>query len=103
MEIFPAIVSRRFSWRLMIVGACTGLIVGPIVMGLRTYPWVSIPFVLAAIVILHPIMDQDLPNLIGADMLKSARTYIAIALLIGAELLSAPYQKAFLARFYAGY
>ncbi len=84
---------------MMILGACVGLVVGPIVMGSRAYPWVSVPFAVAAIFILHPIKDQDLPNLIGADMLKSARTYIAIVLLAAAQFLALPYQLAFFARF----
>lgn len=102
MQIFPAIVSRRFSWRLMILGASLACLIGPIVLGWRAYPWVAIPFVFAAIVILHPVMDKNLPNLIGVDMLKSPRTYIAVALFAAAQIVSTPYVKAVQDRFLHG-
>jgi len=41
-----AIVSRRFSWRLMILGAAVGALVGPFIMGWRDYPWEVLPLVL---------------------------------------------------------
>ena len=88
MQFFPAIVSRRFSWRLMILGACLGCLIGPIVIGWRAYPWVAVPFVFGAFVILHPVMDKDLPNLIGVDTPKSPRTYIAVALFAAAQIVS---------------
>jgi predicted MFS family arabinose efflux permease len=91
MQPFRAIVSRRFSWRLMIVGACLGLVIGPLVIGWREYPWAAVPLVAASIIVLHPVMDQDLPSLIGLDMLKSPRTYIAIALNIAAMFVWLPY------------
>ncbi len=81
-----AIVSRRFTWRLMILGASAGLIVRPFVYGWRAFPWVAIPLAGCAIVILHSVMDKDLPNLIGVGLLKSPRTYIASALCIAAFL-----------------
>jgi len=99
MAFLPATVSRRVSWRLMILGACIGVVVGPILMGWRTYPWISLPFVLAGIIILHPVMDKDLPSLIGVDMLRSPRTYIAVVLFAVAQIAGTPNQKAFLERF----
>lgn len=83
----------------MILGACLGLIIGPLVMGWREYPWIALPFVAASIIVLYPIMDQDLPSLIGLDMLKSWRTYVAVALSIVAMLVAAPDIKAFTERF----
>ena len=38
----------------------------------------------AAIVVLHPVMDKDLPISVGSDILKSLRTYIGAGLLITA-------------------
>jgi len=83
----------------MILGASLGLITGPLVMGWREYPWIAVPFVAASIVVLYPIMDQDLPSLIGLDMLNSWRTYVAVALIIVAMLVAAPDIKAFTERF----
>ena len=82
----------------MILGACLGLVTGPLVMGWREYPWIAVPFAAASIVVLHPIMDQDLPSLIGLDMLKSWRTYVAVALNIVAAHVSSPNIKAFTER-----
>ena len=86
-----AIVSRRFSWRLMILGAAIGLIVGPITLPLvhpgAQFPSISTAVAWAAIVVLHPVMDKELPTLIGADMLKSARTYIGAGLLISTQFI----------------
>jgi hypothetical protein len=72
-------------------------------MGWRAYPWAAVPFVLAAIIVLHPVMNKDLPSLIGADMLRSPRTYIAVALSAAAEIISAPYWKAFQDHFPSGH
>jgi len=38
--------------------------------------------VLAAIVVLHPVLDGNLPIVMGWDVLKSLRTYIGASLLI---------------------
>jgi len=86
----------------MILGACIGFPVGVLVIGWRDYPWAAVPIVAASIVVLNPVMDQDLPTLIGLDMLKSARTYISGALIIAAVAISAPNIKAFLNRFSNG-
>ena len=86
----------------MILGACLGLVIGPLVVGWREYPWIAVPLVVASIIVLHPVMDQDLPRLIGLDMLKSPRTYVAIALQIVAAEVSRPYVKALQDRFLNG-
>jgi len=39
---------------------------------------------MAAIVMLNPLMDKDLPISVGSDMLRSLRTYIGAGLLIAA-------------------
>jgi len=75
-------------------GACFGLIVGPFFYGIDGYPWITLPFGLPAIILMHPLMDKDVPTLFGADLLKSPRTYIAISLMVVAALLAYPYQKA---------
>ena len=85
-----AIRSRRFSWRLMIAGTCVGLLVS-ISEGLKEFPWVSLTFTFASMVLLHPLMDKDVPMMIGADLLKSPRTYVAVALLIAAYWLGYTY------------
>jgi hypothetical protein len=85
----------------MIFGALAGLIVGPLFMGIRQYPWVGVPFVALSAVVIHPIMNRDVPSLISLDMLKSARTYVALTLIAVGVLLSAPTLLAFLNRFYA--
>jgi hypothetical protein len=97
-----AIISRRFSWRLIILATCFGFVTGVLVMGWRQYPWAIVPLVAASIVVLNPVMDQDLPTLIGLDMLKSPRTYIFVALHIAVVLIAEPYRKAFLSRFLEG-
>src|ERR1700736_4223258 len=102
ISMIRAIVSRRFSWRIMILAACCGFAIWIQVMGWREYPWVAVPFVVTSIVVLHPIMDKDLPSLIGLDMLKSWRTYVAVALNIVAVLLSNPIMKAFQDRSFNG-
>ena len=47
-------------------------------------------------------MDRDVPNLVDVDVLKSARTYIAIALNIAAVILARPYTEAFQRRILGG-
>jgi hypothetical protein len=79
-----AIVSRSFLWRLMILAAGVRFVVGPPFQGVSQFPWISAAYVSAAIVVLHPVMDKDLPTLVGPDMLKSLRTYIGAGLLIAA-------------------
>jgi hypothetical protein len=68
----------------MILAAGVRLCVGPPFQGVSQFPWISAAYVCAAIVVLHPVMDKDLPELVGSDMLKSFRTYIGVALLIAA-------------------
>jgi hypothetical protein len=89
MPMLRAIVSRRFSWRLMLLGVAIGALVGPLAMGWRNYPWEALPLVVLAIVVLHPVMDKDVPDLIGPDMLRSPRTYVAVALCIACEWIFA--------------
>jgi hypothetical protein len=84
---------------MVILGACVSLVVGPIVMGWREYPWIGVPFWLASAVAFHPVMDKEVPSLIGLDMLRSWRTYIGILLQVAAWYVTAPYQRAFVNRF----
>ena len=79
-----AIVSRSFLWRLMILAAGVRFAVGPPFQGVSHFPWISAAYVCAAIVVLHPVMDKDVPILVGSDILKSVRTYIGAGLLIAA-------------------
>ena len=97
--IFRAVVSRRFSWRLMILAArISPLVTITFFTGWQGYPWVVLPFVYTAIVILHPVMDKDVPSLIGLDTLKSPRTHIAAALLVISQILAGPYLRESLER-----
>ena len=82
-----SIVSRSFLWRLMILAAGVRLVFGPPFRGVSQFPWISAAYVCAAIVMLHPVMDKDLPLSAGSDMLKSLRTYVGAALLIAAYYL----------------
>ena len=82
-----AIVSRRFLWRLMILPVGVRMVFGPPFRGVSQFPWISAANVCAAIVVLHPVMDKDLPLSVGSDMLKSLRTYVGAALLIAAYYL----------------
>jgi hypothetical protein len=75
------------------------MVVGPVVMGWREYSWVGVPFVLASIIVIHPVMDKEVPSLIGLDTLRSWRTYVCILLQIAAWYVMAPYQRAFVNRF----
>jgi hypothetical protein len=77
-----AIVSRRFSWRLMIIGVCLGFPLGVVQEGWRSYPWLIVPLTLVSVIVLHPIMEKDVPSLIGPDMLSSPRLYVGLALLL---------------------
>ena len=79
-----AIVSRSFLWRLMILAVGVRLVFGPPFQSVSRFPWISAAYVCAAIVVLHPVMDKDLPILVGSDILKSLRTYIGAGLLIAA-------------------
>jgi hypothetical protein len=67
--------------------------------GWRPYPWIALPLVFAAMIVIHPVMDKELPNLIDTDTLRSPRTYIAVVLLIAAQLVAMQYEIAFLSRF----
>ena len=82
-----AIVSRSVLWRLMILATGVRLAFGPPFQGVARFPWISAASVCAAIVVLHPVMDKDLPLSVGSDMLKSLRTYVGAALLIAAYYL----------------
>jgi len=82
-----AIVSRRFLWRLMILAVGVRLVFGPPFQSVSRFPWISAANVCAAIVVLHPVMDKDVPLSVGSDMLKSLRTYVGAALLIAAYYL----------------
>jgi hypothetical protein len=79
-----AIVSRRFLWRLIILAAGVRLLFGPPFHGVSQFPWISAASLCAAIVVLHSVMDKDLPLSVGSDILKSLRTYIGAGLLITA-------------------
>jgi hypothetical protein len=86
----------------MLFGSLLGLVVGPLVIGFREYPWLAIPLVALAIVIIHPLMNRDVPSLLGTDMLRSPRTYIAVALFVAAALVAETSLKPFRDRFLAG-
>src|SRR5579872_5447749 len=83
-----ALFSRSFSWRLMLLAAGVTFGVRPLVEGVSQFPWISFACVCVAVVVLHPVMDKDLPTLVGSDMLKSLRTYIGACLLIAAQYYS---------------
>ena len=83
-----AVVSRSFLWRLLILGAGVRFCVGPPFHGGSRFPWISAAFVCAAIVVLHPVMDKNLPLMVGKDILISMRTYAGAALLIAAYCYS---------------
>jgi hypothetical protein len=84
---------------MMILGAAIGLVLGPITWPLvphppgSQFPWISFALAWAAIVVLHPVMDKEVPTLIGADMLKSVRTYIGAGLLIGTQFVDFYYYR----------
>jgi hypothetical protein len=86
----------------MLLGACVGLVTGPLAMGWRNYPWAAIPFVAVSIVVIHPVMNQDLPSLVGVDMLRSWRIYAAIALNVAAVVVSYPYIRSYTDHFLNG-
>jgi hypothetical protein len=56
----------------MLLGTCVGFVGGFFHYGWRTYPWAILPFVFLSIVLLHPVMEKDVPSLVGADMLREA-------------------------------
>jgi hypothetical protein len=68
----------------MILAAGVRLCVGPPFQGVSQFPWISAAYLCGAIVVLHPVMDKDLPLSVGSDMLKSLLTYVGAALLIAA-------------------
>jgi hypothetical protein len=71
----------------MILAMGVRLIFGPPFQGVSQFPWISAANVCAAIVVLHPVMDKDLPLSVGSDMLKSLRTYVGAVLLIAGYYL----------------
>jgi hypothetical protein len=78
----------------MLLGTCVGFPGGVFYYGWRNYPWAVLPFALASIVLLHPVMEKDVPSLIGADMLREPRTYYGVAtLLIGIVVLIFHFSK----------
>jgi uncharacterized membrane protein (DUF4010 family) len=76
------------------LGSCASVVVGPLILGWHAYPWAATPFVFAGILILHPVMNRDVPTLIDIKMLKSPRTYAAAVLFAVAQILGIPYVKA---------
>jgi hypothetical protein len=82
MKTFSTPISRSFVWRLMILASVISLCLGLFFGSFRGYSWISTAFSSAAIIVLHPVMDRDLPNLFGSDLLRSARTYIGVILVI---------------------
>jgi predicted MFS family arabinose efflux permease len=72
----------------MIIGACVGLPLGVLTHGWRSYPWLVVPLNIALIVVMHPVMEKDVPSLIGEDMLSSPRTWIGLVLFAAIMLLS---------------
>jgi len=87
-----AIVSRSFSWRLIIFAGMLNLGITPVLFqDISRYPWISAACWCAAIVVLHPIMDKDVPTMFSSDMLKSPRTYIGTCLFIAAQLVDSYY------------
>ena len=87
MPLFKAIGSHRFSWHMMLLGTCVGFPLGVFVYGWRNYPWAMLPFVLASIILLHPVMEKDVPSLIGADMLKEPSAYYGLATILIAVVI----------------
>jgi len=75
----------------MILAAGVSWGVRPLVQGVSQFPWIPFACNIAAIVVLHPVMDRDLPTLVGCDMLKSLRTYVGAALLIATEVVDSYY------------
>jgi hypothetical protein len=63
----------------MILAVGVRLVFGVPFQGVPQFRWISAAYVCAAIVVLHPVMDKDLPLSVGSDMLKSLRTYIGAA------------------------
>jgi len=72
----------------MIAGACIGTIVRLALEGWRNFPYIPMLFVVPAIIVLHPVMNKELPTLVGLDMLRSPRTYIGFSLCVLAQLSS---------------
>ena len=89
MAMFGASVSRKFLWRLMIAAAVCSMLIGPVVMGWHHYPWDTIPLVAAAIIVLHPVMDRDVPEVIGLDMLRPRERILEQGMLIIGQLITA--------------
>ena len=50
---------------MMLLGTCVGFPLGVFVYGWRNYPWAMLPFVLASIILLHPVMEKDVPSDLG--------------------------------------
>jgi hypothetical protein len=77
-------ISRSWLWRLMILAVAVRLVVGPPFQAFSHFPWISVAFVCAGIVVLNPVMDKNLPISVGSDIIKSLRTYIGTGLFIAA-------------------
>lgn len=68
----------------MILAMGVRLCAGPPFQAVTQFPWISAAYLCAAILVLHPVMDKDLPILVGSDIVKSLRTYAGGALLVAA-------------------
>jgi hypothetical protein len=82
----PALVSRSFTWKIMIAAAAVRFLLGPPFRGASPFPWISAACMALSIVVLDPLMDRDLPTFADRAMLKSARTYLGAALIVASWL-----------------
>ena len=77
---------RWILWRAMLIGiACLQVVA---ILGGR---WtmrdtISFPILLAAAIVLHPLMKQRLP-IYSLDIIRSWRTYVGVALIVGVNII----------------
>jgi hypothetical protein len=77
-------MSRRVWWRASVFGAVVGATVIAVSGQWTLENWETLPFALASIIILHPILDGPAET---HDLWRSWRTYVGVMLIVAAELI----------------
>jgi hypothetical protein len=73
-------MSRRFLWRIFLLGSLVAIVAGLLIAGRRHFPIPAAILFLVAVRVVHPVMDRDVP-LLAPDLAKSPRLLFGLVLL----------------------